>query len=135
MNGVLVAKVGQSSVYFIVDENIDKDETGAIIGPDEIIYSVPFWDWVNSKHDLTELKGSEFLQLLWGEPSAKDEKLWLDIFVNGAVPITQDILGDTPIMPLQGKNVKQKPKEILKKQRDTIDIQTKISKLILSMGE
>ena len=135
MNGVLVAKVGNSSVYFIVDENIGRDETGAVVGSDGIVYSVPFWDWVNSKHDLTELKGSEFLQLLWGEPSAKDEKLWLDIFVNGAVPITQDILGDTPIMPLQGKNVKQKPKEILKKQRDTIDIQTKIAKLILSMGE
>ena len=135
MNGVLVAKVGGSSVYFIVDKNIDRDETGAVIGPDGIVYSVPFWDWVNSKQDLTELKGSEFLQLLWGEPSAKDEKLWLDIFVNGEVPITQDILGDTEIMPLQGKNVKQKPKEILKKQRDTMDIQTKIAKLILSMGE
>lgn len=135
MNGVLVAKSGGSSVYFIVDQNIGRDETGAVIGSDGIVYSVPFWDWVNSKHDLTELKGSEFLQLLWGEPSAKDEKLWLDIFVNGAVPITQDILGDTEIMPLQGKNVKQKPKEILKKQRDTINIQTKIAKLILSMGE
>lgn len=130
MNCILVGKTSNGdSVYFVVDENTPKENTGLVVSKTGKKFQVPFWSWVSSARDLEQLQENEFQQTLWNQDESNDDGTWVDVFVNRKVPLSKEMLGDTPIQTIQVGPVKTKSPS------GAMETQTKVAILMMQMSE
>ena len=130
MNCILVGRTGSGeSVYFVIDENISKDETGLVVTKTGKKYPVPFWTWVGSARNLEQLQENEFQQNIWNQDESNDDGTWVDVFVNRKIPFSQEMLGDTPIQTIQVGVAKAKNPS------GAMDVQTKVAILMMQLNE
>jgi hypothetical protein len=130
VNCILVGRTGSGeSVYFVVDENTPKEETGLVVTKTGKKYLVPFWTWVGSARGLEQLQENEFQQALWSQNEEEDDGAWVDIFVNRKVPFSKEMLGDTPIQTIQVGAPKPKNSS------GAMEMQTKVAILMMQMNE
>jgi hypothetical protein len=130
VNCILVGRTGSGeSVYFVIDENISKDETGLVVTKTGKKYPVPFWTWVGSARNLEQLQENEFQQNIWNQDESNDDGTWVDVFVNRKIPFSQEMLGDTPIQTIQVGVAKAKNPS------GAMDVQTKVAILMMQLNE
>jgi len=130
MNCILVGRTGNGdSVYFVVDENTPKENTGLVVSKTGKKFPVPFWSWVSSARGLEQLQENEFQQTLWNQDESNEDGTWVDVFVNRKIPFSQEMLGDTPIQTIQVGPAKPKNPS------GAMEMQTKVAILMMQMNE
>ena len=130
MNCILVGRTSNGdSVYFVIDENVPKENTGLVVSKTGKKFQVPFWSWVSSARGLEQLQENEFQQTLWNQDESNDDGTWVDVFVNRKVPLGKEMLGDTPIQSIQVGPPKAKNPS------GAMEMQTKVAILMMQMNE
>lgn len=90
MKSILVGKLNESKLYYVID-SIDEKSDGVLIGPIGDATFVDFWKIVDTNR-VHKIRHTTFHDYLWTGHKAANNGLWYSTFVIKSVPIAEELL-------------------------------------------
>lgn len=95
MKSILVGKIDDSRLYYVVD-SIDEKTDGVVVDQIGDARFVNFWETVKAK-SVNKINNNEFHDYLWNGHGSNKSGHWYSVFVTKSVPLENELLNGAVI--------------------------------------